>query len=71
MAQQSLPQNSFVIGGKMEKIRQFLKNETVQGAIAIIAAVVMYFTPDNVDRIIEACLMALGIQKLVLKKKDE
>ena len=55
----------------MEKIRQFLKTETVQGAIAIIAAVVMYFTPDNVDRIIEACLMALGIQKLVLKKKDE
>ena len=53
----------------MEKIRQFLKTETVQGAIAIIAAVVMYFTPDNVDRIIEACLIALGVQKLVIRKE--
>ena len=26
----------------------------------------MYYTPDHIDRIIEACLMALGIQKLTI-----
>ena len=51
----------------MEKIKAFLNSEKTKGAIAIIAAVVMYFTPDNVDRIIEACLMLLGIQKLTIK----
>lgn len=51
----------------MEKLKTFIANEKVKGAIAIIAAVVMYFTPDNIDLIIETCLMALGIQKLTIK----
>ena len=53
----------------MEKLKIFITNEKVKGAIAIIAAVIMYFTPDNVDRIIETLLAALGIQKLVIKKE--
>lgn len=54
----------------MEKIRTLLKNEKVQGAIAITAAIIMYFTPDHIDAIIEMCLAALGIGKLTLVKKE-
>ena len=53
----------------MDKIKAFLKNEKVSGAIAIAAAVVMYFTPDSVDHIIELCLAAFGIEKLVIKRE--
>ena len=68
MAKQSLSQNSF--GGKMEKLKIFIANEKVKGAIAIIAAVIMWFSPDSIDLIIETLLAALGIQKLVVVKKD-
>ena len=54
----------------MDKIKQFFNNEKVQGAIAIVAAIVMYFTPDHIDRIIETLLAASGIQKFVLKKDE-
>jgi hypothetical protein len=46
-----------------------LLNNKVQGIVAIIAAVVMYYTPDHTDRIIEMCLAALGISKLTLTKE--
>lgn len=49
----------------MDKIKVFLKNEKVSGAIAIIAAIVMYFTPDSIDHIIELCLAAVGIKKFL------
>ena len=57
-------------GAKMERIRDLLKNEKVQGVIAITAAIIMYFTPDHIDAIIEMCLAALGIGKLTLVKKE-
>ncbi len=53
----------------MEKLAVFLNNEKVKGIIAITAAVVMYFTPDQIDRIIELCLAGLGISKLVITKE--
>lgn len=60
---------------KMAKIIEWLQSEKVAGVIAIIAAVVMYFTPDHIDKIIELCLTALGIKKLALvnneKKENE
>lgn len=48
----------------------FLRNDKIQGAIAVLAAVVMYFTPEEVDRIIEALLGAFGITKLTIQKKE-
>ncbi|MBO4406047.1 MAG: hypothetical protein J5821_04950 [Alphaproteobacteria bacterium] len=53
----------------MEKLAIILNNEKVKGMIAIITAVVMYYTPDHIDKIIEMCLAALGISKLTLTKK--
>lgn len=48
----------------------FIKDEKFQGAVAIIAAVIMWFTPDHVDRIIETILGMMGIAKLTLVKKE-
>ena len=53
----------------MESLKSIIENEKVKGAIAI-AAVIMFFTPNHIDLIIESLLTAFGIQQLVLKKKD-
>lgn len=42
----------------------------VKGIIAIAAALIMYFTPDEVDHIIEASLAAFGISQLTIIKKE-
>ena len=55
----------------MENLKSIIENEKVKGAIAIAAAVIMWFTPTHIDVVIEALLAAFGIQKLVLKKHDE
>jgi hypothetical protein len=54
----------------LESVKEFFLNEKVKGAIALIAAVVMYFTPDYIDRIIESLLGVYGITVLTLQKKD-
>lgn len=41
----------------------------IKGLIAITAAVVMYFTPDHIDKIIESLLAAFGISELVILPK--
>ena len=33
----------------MDKLKAILANEKVKGAIAITAAVVMFFTPDHIE----------------------
>lgn len=53
----------------MGKVAMLLNNEKFQGIVAIIAAVVMYYTPDHIDKIIEMCLAGLGISKLVISKE--
>lgn len=52
----------------MENVKSIITNEKIKGAIAIVAAIIMFFTPDHIDLIIESLLAAFGIQKLVLKK---
>ncbi|MBQ7673600.1 MAG: hypothetical protein IJT36_03625 [Alphaproteobacteria bacterium] len=54
----------------MENLKTIITNEKIKGAIAIAAAVIMWFTPTHIDVVIEALLAAFGIQKLVLKKDD-
>jgi hypothetical protein len=51
-------------------LKDFILSEKTKGTIAIVAAVVMYFTPDYIDTIIEAGLAAVGISKLVIKKEE-
>ena len=53
----------------MEDLKSIIENEKVKGAIAIIAAIIIFFTPDHIDVVIEALLAAFGIQKLVLEKE--
>ena len=49
-----------------------ITNEKFKGLVAIIAAVVMYYTPDEIDKIIEGLLGAFGISQFIItsKKKD-
>jgi O-methyltransferase involved in polyketide biosynthesis len=52
-------------------LKDLILSEKTKGTIAIAAAVVMYFTPDHIDAIIEAGLAAFGISKFVIKREDE
>ena len=54
----------------MNKILSTISGERIKGVVSIVAAVVMYFTPDQVDHIIEGLLGALGLSCLVVNKKD-
>jgi hypothetical protein len=54
----------------MTNLKEIITNDKTKGVIAIAAAVVMWFTPDYIDAIIEAGLAAFGISKLVIKKED-
>jgi hypothetical protein len=51
-------------------LKDLILNEKTKGIVAIVAAIVCYFTPDHIDAIIEMCLAALGISKLILKEKE-
>ena len=54
---------------KMENLKSIITNEKVKGAIAIAAAVIMFYTPDHIDLLIETLLTAFGITKLVISEK--
>ena len=51
-------------------IKDLIINPKVKGIVAIGAAVVMYFTPDEVDHIIEGLLSVFGISTLVIGEKE-
>ncbi len=53
----------------MSSFISFMTSDKVKGVIALIAAVVMYFTPDNIDAIIEMLLGAFGITCLIISEK--
>ena len=50
-------------------IKEVITSDKLKGIIAIGAAVVMYFTPDEVDHIIEGLLSVFGISELVIGDK--
>lgn len=50
-------------------IKEVLTSDRVKGLIAIAAAVVMYYTPDEIDHIIEGLLSVFGISTLVIGGK--
>ncbi len=48
---------------------ELITNNKVKGVIAIAAAFIMYFTPDEIDKIIEGLLGAFGISQFMLDSK--
>jgi hypothetical protein len=52
-------------------LKDLILNEKTKGIVAIVAAVVMYFTPDHIDQIIESLLGIYGISVLSLQEKSE
>ena len=52
------------------EIKSIITNDKVKGLLAVIAAIVMFYTPDYIDRIIEALLAAFGIEKLIITKEE-
>ncbi|GHT96142.1 hypothetical protein FACS1894122_14220 [Alphaproteobacteria bacterium] len=52
-------------------LKDLILSEKTKGTIAIIAAVVMYFTPDYIDAIIQGLLGAYGITELTLREKKK
>lgn len=55
----------------MESLKSIIENEKVKGAVAIVAAVIMFFTPNHIDAVIEILLGMFGVEKLVITKKSE
>lgn len=53
----------------MQDFIDLITSPKFKGLVSLIAAVVMYFTPDNIDAIIESLLSAFGISQLVLTPK--
>ncbi|MDR2682194.1 MAG: hypothetical protein LBB29_04080 [Holosporaceae bacterium] len=54
----------------MNTLKEIIANEKIKDIIAIAAAITMYFTADEIDRLIEIGLAYFGISKLVIKKED-
>jgi hypothetical protein len=52
-----------------ENLKDLITSEKVKGAVAVAAAVIMWFTPDHIDAIIESLLGIYGITVLTLTKK--
>ena len=50
----------------MDKIINIITSERFKGIVALVAAVVMYFTPDHIDKVIETVLGAFGITALII-----
>jgi hypothetical protein len=55
----------------MTNLKDLILNDKTKGIIAIVAAVVMYFTPDHIDYIIESLLGIYGISALTIQKKRD
>ena len=55
----------------MENLKTIITNEKIKGGIAIAAAIIMFFTPDHIDAVIEILLSIFGIEKFIITKKSE
>ncbi|MDR2766005.1 MAG: hypothetical protein LBB63_00895 [Holosporaceae bacterium] len=54
----------------MNSFLALITSNKFKGAISLAAAVVMYFTPDNIDAIIQAGLTAYGCVILMIEEKN-
>ncbi len=52
-------------------IKERLKEvSTWKGILALVAAIVMYFTPDEIDRVIIMVLTAFGVTDILKVEKE-
>jgi hypothetical protein len=51
-------------------LKDLILNDKTKGIVAIVAAVICYFTPNHIDRIIETLLGIYGITVLSLTRKE-
>jgi hypothetical protein len=54
----------------MQNLKDLILNDKTKGIIAIVAAIITYFTPDSIDVIIESLLGIYGITVLIIQKKE-
>ena len=54
----------------MDDLITIITSPRFKGLVSLVAAVVMYYTPDHIDRIIEGLLGAFGITTLVIDPKQ-
>ena len=52
-------------------LKSLFESDKLKGLIAVIAAIVIYYTPSNVDLVIESLLAMFGIQELILKEENK
>jgi hypothetical protein len=50
----------------LKKLLELISSRKFKGIVSVVAAVVMYFTPDNIDHIIMTVLGLLGISRLII-----
>jgi hypothetical protein len=55
----------------LTNLKDLILNDKTKGVIAIIAAIIMHFTPDHIDILIESLLGAYGITVLTMKEKKD
>lgn len=56
----------------MEYINSRLREiSTYKGIISFVAGIIMYFTPDNIDQIIQMVLLALGVTDIFAMEKKK
>ncbi|MDR2267921.1 MAG: hypothetical protein LBD81_00530 [Holosporaceae bacterium] len=55
----------------MNTLWEIISSNKFRGIISLIAAVVMYYTPDHIDAIIETCLTAYGLSVLAIDEKKQ
>jgi hypothetical protein len=54
----------------MQNLKTLILNDKTKGIIAIAAAIIMVYTPDHIDCIIESLLGIYGITVLTLQKRS-
>jgi hypothetical protein len=54
----------------MTNLKDLILNDKTKGVIAIVAAIITYFTPDHIDVIIESLLGIYGVTVLTIQKKN-
>ena len=53
----------------MNSFISLITNDKFKGVVAIAAAVLMYYTPYEIDKIIEGLLGAFGISQFIISPK--
>lgn len=51
--------------------KRLMEKSTYKGLIFVVGSALMHFTPDSIDKIIEAVMAAVGAFEIVNKDKND